>query len=122
MKAKCTFLEIKIVKPVNIPTQRPVFFKMLYEKRLVFKTGVVILTQLLGMCVYVVAGDAALCFKIFSEAREDHSAHQGKSDVTEKEHAPGTGLSQVTDRNWCLTSVRPLLLRLLPHQFPDFQA
>ena len=37
---------------------------------------------------------AALCFKIFSEAREGHSAPQGKSDVTEKEHAPGTGLSQ----------------------------
>lgn len=62
MKAKCTFLEIKIVKPVNIPTQRPVFFKMLYEKRLVFKTGVVILTQLLGMCVYVVAGGLLIKF------------------------------------------------------------
>ena len=44
MKAKCTDLEIKIVKLVNIPTQRLIFFKMLYEKRLVFKIGVVILT------------------------------------------------------------------------------
>lgn len=56
MKAKCTDLEIKIVRLVNIPTQQPVFCKMLYEKRLVFKTGVVILTQLLGMRMHVVAG------------------------------------------------------------------
>lgn len=55
MKAKCTDLEIKIVKLVNIPTQQPVFFKMIYEKRLVFKTEVVILTQLLGMRMYLVA-------------------------------------------------------------------
>lgn len=39
MRAKCTDPEIKIVNLVNIPTHHPVFFKMLYEKRLVFKTG-----------------------------------------------------------------------------------
>lgn len=62
MKTKCTDLEIKTVKLVNIPTQQPVFFKMFYEKRLVFKTGVVILTQLLGMHMYVVGGRVLIRF------------------------------------------------------------